>query len=67
MTLPENMLLLIEIFALLLKILYYTCESIYKSLAPIKRKSVAGEIVLVRTKFAIYIAIDKTNYQRMLR
>ncbi|XP_012231961.1 short-chain dehydrogenase/reductase family 16C member 6-like isoform X2 [Linepithema humile] len=40
------MLLLAEILVLLCKILYYICESVYKLFA-LKRKSVAGEIVLV--------------------
>lgn len=41
------MLLLAEILVLVFKIFYYICESIYKLFAPIKRKSVAGEIVLI--------------------
>nr|XP_012215645.1 PREDICTED: short-chain dehydrogenase/reductase family 16C member 6-like [Linepithema humile] len=41
------MFLLAEIFVLLFKVLYYICESVYKLFAPVKEKSVAGEIVLV--------------------
>ncbi|XP_018346720.1 PREDICTED: short-chain dehydrogenase/reductase family 16C member 6-like, partial [Trachymyrmex septentrionalis] len=41
------LLLLIEILLLILKILYYICEDIYKLIIPTKKKSVAGEIVLI--------------------
>lgn len=54
MTLYDGMLLSAEIFVLLLKILYYICESAYELFAPVKRKSVTDEIVLVCKKFTIY-------------
>ncbi|XP_067213528.1 short-chain dehydrogenase/reductase family 16C member 6-like isoform X2 [Linepithema humile] len=47
MALYDGMLLLAEIFVLFFQILYYICESIYKLFAPVEKKSVAGEIVLV--------------------
>lgn len=40
-------LILADILVLILKILYYFCESIYKFFAPAVEKSVAGEIVLI--------------------
>ncbi|XP_011066184.1 PREDICTED: short-chain dehydrogenase/reductase family 16C member 6-like [Acromyrmex echinatior] len=44
----KNVLLLsIEILLLILKILYYICKDIYKLIIPTKKKSVAGEIVLI--------------------
>lgn len=47
MTLYNSMRLLAEIFVLLIKIFYDLCECVYKLFVPVKRKSVAGEIVLV--------------------
>ncbi|XP_012229122.2 short-chain dehydrogenase/reductase family 16C member 6-like [Linepithema humile] len=47
MVLYDSMLLLAEIFALFFKIPYYICKGVYKLFAPVKRKSVADEIVLV--------------------
>ncbi|XP_071572813.1 short-chain dehydrogenase/reductase family 16C member 6-like [Temnothorax nylanderi] len=43
-----NMLLLLaEILFVLLKVAYYICEDVYKLIVPTKKKSVAGEIVLI--------------------
>lgn len=39
--------LLAEILLLILKIIYYICEDICKLIVPTKKKSVAGEIVLI--------------------
>ncbi|XP_036139911.1 short-chain dehydrogenase/reductase family 16C member 6 isoform X2 [Monomorium pharaonis] len=39
--------LLAEILLLILKIVYYICEDIYKLIVPTKMKSVVGEIVLI--------------------
>jgi len=36
--------------------MYYICEDVYRLIIP-KKKNVAGEIVLVRTKFLIRIGI----------
>ncbi|XP_020300384.1 short-chain dehydrogenase/reductase family 16C member 6-like [Pseudomyrmex gracilis] len=43
----EIVLILIEILLVILKILYYICESLYKVFIPMKKKNVAGEIVLI--------------------
>lgn len=40
-------LVLADILLLILKILYYICESVYRFFIPSEEKSVAGEIVLV--------------------
>lgn len=40
-------LVLADILLLILKLLYYICESIYKFFVPTEEKSVAGEIVLI--------------------
>ena len=56
MTLRDGALLLAEILVIFSKILYYMCENVYKLFAPVKRKSVGVEIVLVRTKFTIHNA-----------
>jgi len=40
-------LVLADILLIILKILYYICESVYKFFIPPEEKSVAGEIVLV--------------------
>lgn len=40
-------LILADVLLLILKILYYICESVYKFFVPPEEKSVAGEIVLV--------------------
>ncbi|XP_012229357.1 short-chain dehydrogenase/reductase family 16C member 6 [Linepithema humile] len=40
-------LILADVLVLILKILYYICESIYKFFVPAEEKSVAGEIVLI--------------------
>lgn len=40
-------LVLADVLLLILKILYYICESIYKFFVPSEEKSVVGEIVLV--------------------
>ncbi|XP_071627291.1 short-chain dehydrogenase/reductase family 16C member 6-like isoform X2 [Temnothorax longispinosus] len=43
-----NMLLfLAELLFLILKVVYYICEDIYRLIVPTKKKSVAGEIVLI--------------------
>ncbi|XP_071581731.1 17-beta-hydroxysteroid dehydrogenase 13-like [Temnothorax nylanderi] len=43
-----NMLLLLaEILFLILKVVYYICEDVYRLIVPTKKKSVAGEIVLI--------------------
>jgi len=44
-------LLLADVLLLILKILYYICESVYKFFVPTKEKSVVGEIVLICIKF----------------
>ncbi|XP_011862705.1 PREDICTED: short-chain dehydrogenase/reductase family 16C member 6-like, partial [Vollenhovia emeryi] len=41
------LLLAAKILWLALKVLYYICEDIYRLIVPIKKKSVAGEIVLI--------------------
>lgn len=43
----DNLLLLASILLLLLKILYYICKGIYRGIIPMKKKSVAGEIILI--------------------
>ncbi|XP_050452080.1 17-beta-hydroxysteroid dehydrogenase 13-like isoform X2 [Cataglyphis hispanica] len=43
----DGMLLLAEILFLILKVLYFFCESIFTIFIPATRKSVAGEVVLV--------------------
>lgn len=49
-------LLLADVLLLILKILYYICESVYKFFVPTEEKSVVGEIVLVCIKFTkIYV------------
>ncbi|XP_012529097.1 short-chain dehydrogenase/reductase family 16C member 6 isoform X2 [Monomorium pharaonis] len=40
-------LILADVLLLILKILYYICESVYKFFVPAEEKSVAGEIVLI--------------------
>ncbi|XP_011256647.1 short-chain dehydrogenase/reductase family 16C member 6 [Camponotus floridanus] len=40
-------LLLADVLLLILKILYYICESVYKFFVPTEEKSVVGEIVLI--------------------
>ncbi|KAL6436710.1 hypothetical protein ACFW04_004860 [Cataglyphis niger] len=40
-------LILADVLLLILKILYYICESVYKFFVPTEEKSVAGEIVLI--------------------
>lgn len=40
-------LVLADVLLLILKILYYICESVYKFFVPTEEKSVTGEIVLV--------------------
>jgi len=44
----DGTLLLIEILFLILKVFYFICESIFTMFIPITKKSVAGEIILVR-------------------
>jgi len=51
------LLFLAEILLLILKVIYYICEDVYRLIIPPKKKSVAGEIVLVRTKFLIRISM----------
>ncbi|XP_011692672.1 PREDICTED: short-chain dehydrogenase/reductase family 16C member 6-like isoform X3 [Wasmannia auropunctata] len=40
-------LILADVLLLILKLLYYICESVYKFFVPAEEKSVAGEIVLI--------------------
>jgi len=47
--LKHSLLLLAEILLLILKVIYYICKDVYRLIIPLKKKSVAGEIVLVRT------------------
>jgi len=53
--LKHSLLLLAEILLLILKVVYYICKDVYRLIIPPKIKSVAGEIVLVRTKFLIHM------------
>jgi len=62
-------LILADILLLILKILYYICESVYKFFIPTKEKSVAGEIVLVRIAFThkyTLMMLLNTRLSRML-
>lgn len=43
----DSVLIAAEFLLLILKILYYICEGTYRLLVPIKKKSVAGEVVLI--------------------
>ncbi|XP_050452082.1 17-beta-hydroxysteroid dehydrogenase 13-like isoform X4 [Cataglyphis hispanica] len=43
----DGMLLLAEILFLILKVLYFFCESVFTIFIPTTRKSVAGEVVLI--------------------
>ncbi|XP_011864446.1 PREDICTED: short-chain dehydrogenase/reductase family 16C member 6-like [Vollenhovia emeryi] len=43
----DVLLFLAEILLLILKVVYYICEDIYRFIVPAKEKSVAGEIVLI--------------------
>lgn len=51
-----GVLILADFLLLLVKILYYIGEGIYRLFVPIEEKSVAGEIVLVRrVTFSAYV------------
>jgi len=61
MTVVKYILLLTEILLLISKFLYYIFHDIYTLIRPIKKKSVANEIVLVRIKILIYTQFIKKN------
>lgn len=51
----NGVLFLADIVLLVLKVLYYICESVYKFFVPTEEKSVVGEIVLVCIKYILTI------------
>lgn len=48
--------IILEFLLLILKVLYYICEEVYRLFVSREKKSVTGEVVLVCSIFAIHVS-----------